>query len=303
VVVAGARPPTSAWLHYRTAGAPTFHRALLVRDHARYLRGTIPAATVAAPGVEYFVEATTADGVQAAAFASPTAPAQIAIVEPPLVDGFGSARNRTRLSLSTTYLDFATFDHRPGNHADHAQLSEADVRYQLGATGVRVGFGSFTGTGGAKDQTWTAANPAPSIGFQYGYAEAELRTPSGGPSIGGALRLIAGVGDHGFGVGIQARARVGDPDRTNLSLVAGTTAEIGFLSELRLETTPAPPIAVAMAVGVTDQPGAGDLGVRISTDLGWRARPWFVPTARLSWQGRSATHAGVGAGLAMVFDW
>ncbi|MCE9580601.1 MAG: hypothetical protein K8W52_46200 [Deltaproteobacteria bacterium] len=305
VFVSGAHPPTSAWLHYRTIGDATYHRELLVRDHDRYLRGEIPAATVIAPGVEYFVEATTATGAQATAYATPREPATVAIAAPPLTDAFGGERHRTRLSLATTYLDFATFDHRAGDHRDRAQLTEADVLYRIGPTlyGVRVGFGQFTGTGGRKDAAWTPTSPAPTVGFTYGYAEAELHADADGTMLGAALRLISGVGDDGFGMGIQGKVRIGDPDASNLSLSAGTTAEVGFLSELRFETSPRPPIAVAMAVGVTDQPGAGDLGVRVSTELGWRARPWFVPTARVSWQGRSAAHAGLGAGLAMVFDW
>jgi len=43
--------------------------------------------------------------------------------------------------------------------------------------------------------------------------------------------------------------------------------------------------------------------VRLATDLGWQARPWVRPTVRLSWQGRTAAHAGIGGGLGLVFDW
>ena len=38
-------------------------------------------------------------------------------------------------------------------------------------------------------------------------------------------------------------------------------------------------------------------------DVGWQARRWVRPTVRLSWQGRSATHAGLGGGFGLVFDW
>jgi hypothetical protein len=117
------------------------------------------------------------------------------------------------------------------------------------------------------------------------------------------LRIVAGVGRQGFGTGLEAKGRIGDPDGTNLSLLIANVAEIGTFSNLRFEAVPTPKLYVAMAVGVTDQPDQGDLGVSVSTDFGWRVKPWLQPTVRASWQGRSADHTGVGGGLGLVFDW
>jgi len=306
VFVAGAQPPASAWLHYRTAGRPTYHRVLLARDGDLYLRGEIPAAAVDAPGVDYFVEASDARGRSGAAFASAGSPARIAVASPPLTAKFAAAPRRSRLSVRTTYLDFATFDDRPGDHTDRADWTEVDVLYRLGGTlwGVRAGYGAFHGRGGSRDHAWTPSDPAPEAGFNYGYAEAELRQPlPHGPSLGAAVRVVAGVGERGFGMGIEGRGRIGDPDGTNLALTLARVAEIGFFSELRFEAVPRPHLALAMSVGTTDLPTGGDLGVQVATDLGWRVRPWLVPTLRVSWQGRSAAHAGVGGGLGLVFDW
>lgn len=297
----------SASLHYRAAGETTYQRVLLRREGELYLRGAIPAAAVNAPGVEYFVEAAVPQGESGAAFASPGSPAQVTVEPPPTVlQKFAGTRHRTRLSLMASYLDFSNLDDRMGDRTDRFALGEIDVLYRLGGAiyGVRAGFGSYGGIGGVANQTWTEASPAPRRGFQYGYAEVELRAPNEkGPPLGAAARMYAGVGDEGLALGLAGRLRLGDPDKANLSLGVEGVQEIGFLSDLRLETRPDRRLPVGISVGVTDQPGNGDLGVRLATDVGWRALSWVQPTLRLSWQGRTAVHAGVGAGLGLVFDW
>jgi hypothetical protein len=309
----------AASLHVRAVGATGFERIELAREHGIYLRGTIPAAMVAAPGVEYFVEALAADGAASAAYGSDRAPARIAVAPPPLMARFTPTRRRTQLTMIGSYLDFATFDRRTGSdgtrvdHTDHFAQAEIDVRYRLDGqlTGVRLGFGSYGGRGGFSERAWTEANQAPVIGFQYGYVEGELRLPLGRrvPPLGIAGRFIAGVGREGFGLGGEARLRLGDLDRTNLSVGLSAVEQVGFLTEMRLETWPRPELPIGLAVAVTDQPGNGDLGVRLSTDVGYRVRPWYDtrtvgrPTVRVSYQGRTATHAGIGGGVGLVFDW
>ena len=309
-VVADPQALASASLHYRLRGSATYQRALLTREHGIYLRGAIPAAAVAAPGLEYFVEAAKPGGDSGAAYASPERPHAVEVDPAPLVTVFDPAPGRVRLSMITTYLDFATFDHREVDgravdRRDHFALAELDVLYRLRSPlwGVRAGYGSYRGVGGRADAVWTDANPAPTVGFQYGYVEAELRTTDYQVPLGFALRFIAGVGNDGFGAGVAGRIRIGDADRTNLSGSASGVAELGFVTDLRLETWPSLKVPVGISVGVTDQPGGGDLGVRLATDLGWQARRWVRPTVRLSWQGRTATHAGLGGGLGLVFDW
>ncbi len=300
----------SASLHYRAQGDTTYQRVLLAREGGLYLRGAIPAPSVIAPGVEYFVETARPGGDSGAAYASPERPHQVEVDPAPLVTVFDPAPGRIRLTMQTTYLDFATFDRREVDgravdRRDRFALAELDVLYRLRDPlwGVRAGFGSYQGVGGRADGVWTETNPAPTVGFQYGYLEAELRTARYRVPLGGALRLIAGVGNDGFGLGVAGRLRIGDADRTNLSAWLSGVEELGFVSDLRLETWPTARLPIGISVGVTDQPGNGDLGVRLATDLGWQARRWVRPTVRLSWQGRTAAHAGVGGGLGLVFDW
>jgi hypothetical protein len=208
--------------------------------------------------------------------------------------------------MMASYLDFANLDDRAGDRTDFFFLGEIDVLYRLDRMiyGVRAGFGSYAGQGGRANVVWNDAAGPPTVGFQYGYAEIELRLPvRKGPPLGFATRVYAGVGDEGLGIGIAGRARIGDPDETNLSLGASSVEQLGFYSDLRLETWPDPRLPIGISVGVTDQPGNGDLGARLATDIGWRALSWLQPTLRLSWQGRTAVHSGVGGGLGLVFDW
>ncbi len=310
-VLAEPAEVTAATLHARTVGQRTFRRVELTREHGIYLRGALPAELAVSPGVEYFVEATRADGSTTEAFGSAATPAAVVIAPPPLVSRFTLTKRRTRLSLIASYLDFATFDRRTMNGAtvdrtDRFAQTEIDILYRLDGAlyGVRAGFGAYGGRGGFANRIWTVDNEAPTIGFQYGYAEAEMRFPvKGAPPLGLAARFYAGVGREGFGVGVAGRGRLGDPDRTNLSIGISTVEQLGFFTDLRLETWPGPKVPVGISVGVTDQPGNGDLGVRLATEVGWRPRPWVTPTVRVSWQGRTAAHSGVGAGLGLVFDW
>ena len=306
-VVADPTQIASAWLHYRTAGAPTYQRVLLRREQELYLRGAIPAAAVHGGSVEYFVEVTSPRGDSGIAVGSPSSPRQIAIERPVLAEKFGGERDRTIVTLSASYLDFANLDRRDGDRTDREMLGEIDVRYLLGAHrgagGVRalgVGYGVFAGKGG-EDAVWTAESPAPRTGFNYGYAEAELGAGTRVP-VSLAGRFYAGVGRDGFEVGGEVRGRLGPDTGTNLTATVRQLAKIGWLSDLRLETRLRPALPVGVAVGVLDQPAAGDLGVKLGLDVGYAIGP-VTPVARVSWQGRSIHHGGVGGGLALAVRW
>jgi hypothetical protein len=293
----------SGWLHYRTAGARTYQRVLLRREHELYLRGAIPAAAVAGGAVEYFVEVTSPRGDGGVAIGAPGRPLSIQIEKPRLVEAFGGERGRTMLTLSVTYLDFANLDTRAGDRTDREVFGEVDVRYELRGRlrAIGTGYGAFTGTGGA-DAVWNPANPAPRTGYNYGYVEAEVAVAEATLPISVAGRLYLGVGRDGFEPGGEGRIRLGAVGGSNLTASARNLGTIGFLSDLRLEVWPRERIPVGVAVAVMDQPAADDLGVRLGIDLGYTIGP-VAPVLKVSWQGRSIDHGGVGGGLALAFRW
>ena len=289
----------SAWVHYRHRGSETFRRVPLHRDGDAYLRGEIPGDEVAAPGLEYFVEVATLGGVVGAAVGSPDQPVAVAIAAPRDSDIFVSRRNRSQVSTRFTYLDFATFDGRKtGDTTDRVYLFEADFLYRLHTVlyGLRVGFGVLDGRGGTREPM---ADPEHS-GFNYGYVELELRLLA---NLAVRGRGGVGVGKDGLGGGVEGRVRLGPEEGTNLTFALSSLQNIGFLSELHLQWAVFPRAPIGLAVAVTDQPAQGDLGVRFSADVGVRVGSWFTPTLRVSYQGRTVQHSGVGVGLGMVFDW
>jgi hypothetical protein len=295
-------PIGTAWLHYRTAGGDTFRRLPLRRDGDAYLRGRIPAGAVQAPGVEYFVEAVDPGGQWGAAVATAREPVAVR-VDPAPARWFTEKRSRSRVSTSVTYLDYATFDDRDGDHTDRYFLIETDFLYRLQAGplhGVRSGFGVLHGQGGRIAAPDPGDDPE-RAGFTYGYVEVELHPPDMPLAL--LARGVTGLGEEGVGFGAEGRLRLGGEQATNVTFAASTLEDIGFLSEIRMQFVAVPQVPIGLAVAVSDQPNQGDLGVRTSVDVGWRALPWVSPMLRLSYQGRSVRHSGVGGGLSMVFDW
>jgi hypothetical protein len=292
----------AAWLHFRKRGSETFRKAELRRDGDSYLRGEIAAEDVADPGIEYFVEVATAQGLVGSAIGSPDAPIQVPVDAPRSTEIFKETRRRSRISIRSTFLDYATFDTRSGNHQDSFLLVEADFLYRLYTRlyGVRVGFGSLVGRGGQTDPDPVIGSPR--TGFNYGYWETEFRTAG---MMAFLLRLVAGLGHDGLGFGIEGRARLGPETGTNLTFALSSLENIGFLSELHLQWAVFPLFPLGLGVALTNQPlgDDGDLGVRFSADIGVRTWKWFSPTVRVSYQGRTVNHSGVGGGVGLVFDW
>ncbi len=289
----------AAWIHYRRSGDPSFHRAALHKDGDGYLRGNINKEDVLSPGLDYFVELANASGHSGSAIGSPDDPRHIRVQSQSL-QALRETRNRSRVSVLASYLDYATFDKRANNgeYTDQFAEFEADFLFRLRRPmlyGIRIGMGVINGEGGFKDQ------PAPEVaGFQYGYTEFEFRTM---PTRAYLARIIAGLGRNGLGFGAEGRVRFGEEEKSNLSFALSSLEDVGFLSEVRMQWAALQHVPLGFAVGVTDQPNNGDIGVRLSGDIGYRALSWFQPTLRVSYQGRSVQHSGLGVGLGMVFDW
>ncbi|MFH0903328.1 MAG: hypothetical protein V2A73_22090 [Pseudomonadota bacterium] len=208
--------------------------------------------------------------------------------------------NRSRISTGFAILDFSTFDSRQSRDqdvTDYFYLYEADFLYRLktGIHAIRTGFGVVEGKGG-----YAEPNRATKAAFTYGYIELELKS---GHNLGYLGRFVTGVGKKGLGFGAEGRIRMGPEDGTNLSFGISSLQEIGFLSEIRMQWNAIPSLPLGLAIGLTNQPNQGDLGVRFSADVGLRMIKWVHPTVRISYQGRTVQHSGLGAGVGLVFDW
>jgi len=291
----------SAYLNYRTSGKRPYERVLLARENDIYLRGAVPAAVVAAPGVDYFVEVSAKDGRSGLAVGSPSQPVHVAVAKPSIGDRFTVREQRTSLVLGGEYLDFATFDSRDGNHRDRTYRGHLDVTYRLATIVQRigVGYGMVIGRGGFDDLDWDTT-PLPRAGFHYGQAAVDLGTNV--ISAGGSL--IAGVGKEGFGMGIEGRARVGAWNGTNVAARAQRLPEVGWLADVQFGAEPTDDVLLGLAVGATDQPNRGDVAATLATELAYvgLAAPAQL-MVRVSWQGRSIDHGGIGGGAGVGFTW
>lgn len=298
----------SAFLHYRPRGARTFHSLLLAREHDIYLRGVIPGRFVAPPGIDYFVEVSTPSGRSGLALGSPTNPVTLDVAAAPLTDQFGAAPGMSNVKIAADYLNFATFDKRTGDRTDRMITANVDFVYRLGrlrswVQSIGVGYGVYSGTGGYADRAWSTMDPAPRAGFQFGYADVEVGGHADKIALSVGTKVIAGVGREGFGMGVEGRFRVGDRDSTNLLFAARTVEQVGFLTDIRFGARPAPKLLVGIAVGATNQPNRGDVGVKLATELEWIGFSNVSIILRGSWQGRDIDHGGIGGGGGLGVYW
>jgi hypothetical protein len=104
-------------------------------------------------------------------------------------------------------------------------------------------------------------------------------------------------------MGAEGRLRIGDVDGTSLHLTASQIASVGYLTQVRLQVDPFGRAPLGLSVGVTDRPAQGDLAVRLGVDVGLRTLSWIEPVVRVSYQGRTVEHSGLGAGLGLNFHW
>ncbi|MCB9571131.1 MAG: hypothetical protein H6709_03480 [Kofleriaceae bacterium] len=318
-----------AWLYARSVGQDGFRRLPLRGDGDGYLRGEVPADLVVPPGVEWFVEASSADGAPDEAYGSRAAPVRVQVDD--ARDPATAQPGRSRVSLALDYVDF---DGGLGAGWDQYRQAELDFTYRFERPiySMRLGLGTLDGVGGPKDvidedATGTCTDRDGNhrcrrLAFTYVYAEAELRLR---PNVAVMLRpqygrltfddrgdgqpddclqgeLAAGC-DVTHGGGVRARLRLGPETGTNLLLGAAFTSQVGTLLEAAYSWAPHPQVPVLLAVQVTDLPIPEDFGVRILGDVGWRKLAWVYPSLRLSYQARDVDHAGFSGGLGLNFDW
>lgn len=320
-----------AWLYARTIGDAAYQRHQLVGDGDAYLRGTIPAALVAAPGVEWFVEVAAPGGEPREAIGGGEAPRTIEVAdvrEPP-----AAVPGRSRI---TATLDYVDFDGGLQDGFDQYSQAELDFMYRFGKPihAFRLGFGTLDGKGGPKDVidedpagncrdgTGAGSFRCRKVAFTYAYVEAEFKVKDNvalmiRPQVGRLVTASAqglGAGDClagdlegaceiGRGIGLRGRIRLGAETSTHLEISVGATSGVGTLFEAAYHWRPTPVVPVVLSVQVTDMPVPEDFGVRIIGDVGFRKLSWVYPSLRLSYQARDVDHAGFSGGLGLNFDW
>ncbi len=328
--VLSASPLSRAWLYFRRAGETGYQRMSLAFDGDGYLRGTIPAKAVRAPGVELFVEAIGVnDDPPRAVFGTQTSPEIVSVSVAPRTTP-PSRKGRSRVTMFT---DFVDFDGSLNKGFDQYVQAEIDFMYRFYKPiySLRVGFGTLSGTGGPKDvidrdPTNTCRDEngvyrCRRVSYNFAYTEIEIRhsdmlafmirpqygTGTSDRRMGAGRTRCTGADtedcDIFTSMGLRGRVRIGRETETNLVLGVGFTESVGTLIEAAFTWDVLPVFPVVLSFQVTDQPVPEDFGVRLIADVGWRALDWVYPSLRLAYQARDIDHAGVSGGLAVNFDW
>ncbi len=289
---------------YRPRGERAYAVLDLVPDADGHVRGTLPGEAIAPPGFDYFIEVVDDAGLAVEAFASAAHPSSVAVA------GAEPAVNtpRSRARLSSEYVSFDTF--ATGAGRDYYVIVEGDVLYRILYSvlyGVRLGYGSLEGRGRPLREL-DMGMPGRDVGWAYGYLELEARFHELFSMVG---RFTIGVGQpsdpavqaEGVRAGAQVRVRIGEELGTHLLLGGEFLPELGLRGYIALQWELAASWPTRAEVHITDQPNFADIGVRVVLEQGYRFESWLALSVRLSYQGRRIDHTGLGAGLALTFDW
>jgi hypothetical protein len=300
-----------AVMHVRRRGEPAFRSTPMAAAGDGYWAATIAPDQMIGPDLQYFIEATTANGAAVAVVGSPEAPLEVDVLPRPRA----AAARRLDATVSV-WTDYADYNRARGN--DRAWQTEGYFGVRFGDVGVRAlrsGFGVYRGVGGGVAELDEQNRPPREIGLTYGYLEMEVGAM---PELSFIGRAVVGLLDDGTSGGGQLLVRIGNDRRTNLVLGGELLGGVGArsIAELNLNTFERFPIL--LRTEVTNQPAGGspsdddesgaatdtaDIGARGIAQLGFRPWKQLAISARGSFQGRTIKHAGPGFGGGMSYEW
>lgn len=312
----GAR---GAVLQLRNSGEVAYRPIPMRAAGKGYFTVTVPATRVRAGELQYFVEATTAEGRSVPVVASAEAPQTLQVHAIPTASA--PPRHEATVSVLTDYADYNRW---VGNDRVWQTEGYFGMRFRdEGIRALRTGFGVYRGVGGSLEELDELDKSGRKVGLTYGYLEGEYAFTSFTALV---LRGVIGLRDDGVAGGTQALVRIGHDKRTNLLIGGEVLGGIGMrgITELQLNTFERVPIV--LRTEVTNQPAGsasdpdevqpaedvtpaetslerGEVGARAIAQVGYELFPGFVVAARGSYQGRTIHHAGPGFGGAVSYTW
>jgi hypothetical protein len=299
VAVALHGPASGAVLHARRSGQETYTSLPMVKVGPEYWSATIPSETVQAPALEWFIEGVASDGTHPV-IGDPTTPhtADVQDVQP--------KQARKVLGQAQIWTDYASFNTKAPN--DYVWQTEGymGARFDdVGVRALRTGFGVYRGVGGTLadlDSNDPRRNQGTSVGLTYGYLETEFGIV---PTFSIVARGLMGLREDGLNGGASGFVRIGSDLKTNLLLGGEVLGGIGLRGVTEFDWNVFERWPIMLRSEVTNQPaGVGsDVGVRLIGQAGYKLLPHLVLSARASYQGRTISHAGPGAGAALGYTW
>lgn len=266
-------------VHYRTAGTVPFTAAELVRKGDTTWVVVVPATAVAAPGLEYYLEA----GEQPV-FAGPQWPHAITVNASDVVErrarDLAYVKNkRSRIHTAGEWVDYGTRTEDGVKLKDSYYRIDADFSYRLLTYPLEeIKFGYTRLIGDTQADQFMCAGTAPctaEAGFKVaGWFEVGL-APAEGFRLDGRAAFMATA--EGFAVGGRLEARLGVTDGNHVAAGVEYMADVGTAGYFRLGWGTVPTLPMAATVEITNMPlSTRDTGVRliydVARDLGGGAR-------------------------------
>lgn len=300
---------------------PAYQPLPMTAAGPRYFRVTLPEARVTGKRLRWFVQGVLPSGKTLFVLGDSQAPRETRIVAP-----MKASTPTPHEATAALWLDYADYNRLRGN--DRALQIEGYFGLRIDDTGlraVRSGLGVFRGDGGAVDELDAPTNPKSprAVGLTYGFLEAEWGITH---FWGLVTRAIVGLGESGLDGGGQVFVRLGNDKSTNILIGGEFLGGIGLRGITQVELNMFPRFPMLVRTEVTNQPagvtpsasalekqrdsngalpaaGQADLGIRAIAQLGFRQSKHLTWTVRLSGQGRTINHFGLGAGMGVIASW
>jgi hypothetical protein len=288
--------------HVRAIGASVFTPIELVRKDDAHWVAIIPAASLSAPGLEYYLSAG-----DEPVFASPTWPHVVHVAldaetERRNRDLVRSAGHRSRIHTIGEWVDYGSRTTGSTKLADSYYRVDADFSYHLWAyplEEIRVGYTRLLGSSQA--MTCPVSPCTTEVGFKVaGWFEIGL-APTEGLHLDARAMVMATAA--GFAVGGRGELRLGDRDASHIAVGAETMADVGSDGYFRLGWATVPRFPMAATVEVTNVPASDRAtGVRLYYDVGHEVGGGVRLGVRLGYAARTQQVAGITGGVGATVD-
>jgi len=290
-------------LHYRTTGTQQFADQELVKKDDQSWVAVIPAAKVAPPGLEYYLDA----GGQPV-FASANAPhvTRIATTESAyrrLRDENRSKNRRSRFHTLVEWVDYGKIG--PRELKDSYYRIDADFSYRLWAYPLDTLKVGYTRLIGDKYSTMDCKGGATECNADAGFKVAgwfELGlAPIEGVGVDGRMMVLAT--QDGFTVGGRGELRVGVREATHVATGVEYLADVGTSGFFRFGWGTVPKTPMAATVEITKLPAKeSEVGIRFYYDLERQFSDLLKVGVRVGYSAREQELGGITAGGQATVD-
>jgi len=296
-------------VHWRIDNA-AWAEAEALRAEGRWT-ATLPAPSLEARHLDYFITLRTPSGATVAAFARADAP-HTTVIRPEdddvaeAMELSRNARRRLEFNLEGEYVNFGSRPNPNGDVCGAAAGARCDdgwyalrgaVRYRYYRTvrSVTVRAERLAGQGTVRDR-FTGAFTSREVGLIAGTVEIELRAHD---LFSFSLGAILGADQVSVQGGVLGRLEIGVDRPTRGVLSAQHITGFGTLVSAWMRFVPVVSVPMGIGIEVTDQPSAQRYGARLLFDLGLRLSQNVSLALRGGYGARNLEASGFTVGLGL----